>query len=432
MKPYDTLNLIQGSQEWLETRRKYVTASEIPIIMGRSPYQNTEGLIYEKTTGQTETLSQDKQDLFKKGHDIEEKARQALVGDGYNFLPAVIISRNIPELLASLDGLDEANNTICEIKYVGAAQLKKLGVDKNLPIHHFIQIQAQLLASDAKRCLYYASDSKNIFLKHIEPDLEFFKLIENEIKKFVVKMKNAKGALQPKEEVQKEFVMSKDVITNTPHNSSFTDTQKRLLKTQICPGASDDELSLFMAVAKKTELDPFTRQIYGIMRNGKLSIQTSIDGFRLIAARTGEYEGQVGPFWCGMDGAWRDVWLESLPPSAAKVGVWRKGFKEPIWGVARFEAYAARYNGKLNNMWQKLSDLMIGKCAEALALRRAFPNELSGIYSQDEMAQASNHEKPEVPVKDLPQGFSEPNFDDKESWESMSKEKPKDKQLTLS
>ncbi len=445
---------IQKSFEWLELRRKYITASDIPIIMGRSPYKTVEDLINEKTTGQTETLSQDKIELFKKAEDIESKARQELIGDGYNFETRVIISKTVPELLASLDGFDQKYNTILEVKYIGRVKLNTLTIDKNLPLHHFIQIQAQLLASGAKKCLYYASDSKNIFLKDIMPDLDFFELIKKEIKAFIVKLNNVKSLRNaardnvPKIEDQsiskpevKELIMSKEVVP-TNSNNDFTANQKHLLKTQICPGASDDELSLFMAVAKKTGLDPFSRQIYGFMRKEKsktgqwlqkLSIQTSIDGFRLIAARTNEYEGQVGPLWCGEDGEWKDVWLSNLPPAAAKVGVWRKGFKEPIYSVAKFESYAQRYDGKLSNMWQKFSDLMISKCAEALALRRAFPNELSGIYSSDEMAQTQNIERPEVPARALPQASPEPDFDSMvdAEFERLSKEKPKGNQASL-
>lgn len=396
---------IQKSPEWLELRRKYITASEVPIIMGRSPYRTLQELVYEKTTGTMEVLSQDKIDLFKKADDIEIKARESLIGDGYNFEPQVILSKTVPDLLASLDGFDQNHNTILEVKYIGRAKLIKLEQDKNLPVHHYIQIQAQLLASGAKRCLYYASDSKNIFLKNIEPDLEFFETIKKEIKKVSQNLKDIreaqKGVLLDPIIVNKELEVSKEVITSNQNTNSakglFTEAQKHLLKTQICPGASDDQLSLFQAICEKTNLDPFTRQIYGIVRQGKLSIQTSIDGFRLIAARTLEYEGQSGPFWCGEDAVWRDVWLAKTPPSASKVGVFRKGFKEPIWAIARFDAYAQSYQGKLSNMWQKFSDLMIGKCAEALALRRAFPNELSGLYTSDEMGQTTNTE----PIKEI-------------------------------
>jgi phage recombination protein Bet len=191
--------------------------------------------------------------------------------------------------------------------------------------------------------------------------------------------------------------MNKLVKVDQAHPAYFDKDQIALIKRTICKGATDDELKMFMYQAERTGLDPFARQIYSIERREKRgdswvtvrSIQTSIDGFRLIAERTGKYAGQVGPFWCGPDGGWQDAWLDGDPPTAAKVGVLRTDFKEPCWGVARFDAYAQRGKEGLTRMWKVMGDVMVAKCAEALALRKAFPQELSGLYTGDEMQQAT-------------------------------------------
>lgn len=172
-----------------------------------------------------------------------------------------------------------------------------------------------------------------------------------------------------------------------PVGQTWNAEQTAVIKQLVCVGATDAELALFAEVCRKTGLDPFSRQIYGIKRRSKqgdrLTIQTSIDGFRLIAERSDRYGGQLGPYWCGPDGQWTEVWLSDKPPAAAKVGVIRTDWREPLWSVALYREYRQD-----SPMWDRMAANMLAKCAESLALRRAFPAELSGLYTAEEMDQA--------------------------------------------
>jgi phage recombination protein Bet len=181
----------------------------------------------------------------------------------------------------------------------------------------------------------------------------------------------------------------------------FSDKQIALIKSQIAPKATDSELQLFLYQAKRTGLDPLTRQIYAIHRAckenvkgewvwvNKMSIQTSIDGFRVIAERSGDYAGQDEPLFVEENG--KLIYC--------KVAVYR--FRGDVrYQAAVGVAYWSEYvqTDKDNNpsgLWKKMPHTMLAKVAEALALRKAYPQDLSGLYTGDEMAQAEEP-KPSV------------------------------------
>lgn len=199
-------------------------------------------------------------------------------------------------------------------------------------------------------------------------------------------------------------------LTVTGSQDFWSDEQRAVLAQIGVENAPRADLKMFLQQCQRTGLDPWSRQIYMIGRNQwdrrtqgyvtKWNIQTSIDGFRVIAERSGKYAGQTPVEWCGKDGQWQDVWLSDQPPAAARVGVYRSDFSAPLYATAHFAEYAPRdkKSGNLTGLWATLSAHMIAKVAEALALRKAFPNDMSGLYTGDEMAAADNNDagKPNV------------------------------------
>jgi phage recombination protein Bet len=165
---------------------------------------------------------------------------------------------------------------------------------------------------------------------------------------------------------------------------------------------TEAELMAFLHECQRRKLDPFSRQIYLIGRKDKSKgrkvyrSQTSIDGFRLIARRAADKSGidysYEDTIWYGADGSRHEIWLADRPPSGAKVVVIRGGAR--FDAVARYGAYVQTdWDGNPLKQWRTMPDVMIAKCAEALALRKAFPEDLGGIYTEDEMGQADNPQR---------------------------------------
>jgi phage recombination protein Bet len=164
--------------------------------------------------------------------------------------------------------------------------------------------------------------------------------------------------------------------------------------------APDADKQVFHHVCQITGLDPFRKQIYMIGRpekqedgsyRKKWTIQTAIDGFRVVAEEHPQFAGTLDPEWCGPDGVWRETWTDPRPPVMARVKVLRHDRAHPITLPLRFNEFAATFkNGDLRAQWREKPAHMIAKCAEAAALRKAFPQQLAGVYTDDEMEHTDN------------------------------------------
>ena len=209
------------------------------------------------------------------------------------------------------------------------------------------------------------------------------------------------------------------LVQTTP--GDFRQDQIDLIKSTVAAGTTDLELQLFLEVCKSTGLNPFQRQIYAIKRKTgreeKMTIQTGIDGYRLIAARSGVHLGTT-------DAEYGPITAEGFPEWARVIV--RKlvhGQVAEFPATARWSEYVQQKDEWVNNqrtgkktvtdMWAKMPHTMLGKCAEALALRKAFPAELSGVYSDVEMQQADNAAP--VQVEKAPQKAQ----DNRAAWEKV-------------
>jgi len=187
-------------------------------------------------------------------------------------------------------------------------------------------------------------------------------------------------------------------------------SQLALLKRTIAKGSTDDELMLFLQVCAGANLNPYLKQVHFVKRwDSKAgeevgTIQTGIDGFRAIAESSGQYAGSDDAIFDDKENELEiDVWENGKKTGKKKVSVPSKATvtvyklmganRYPFVATARWSEY---YPGdKQGYMWRKMPYGQLAKCAEALALRKAFPKLLSGFYVQEEMDQ-SKGQAPQV------------------------------------
>lgn len=182
------------------------------------------------------------------------------------------------------------------------------------------------------------------------------------------------------------------MVPTAPVTIAAVDVLERLqtVRSVLAPDLNAEELQLFALVAQRSGLDPFAKQLYAIKRSGRVTFQTGIDGYRSVAARTGQYEGSSDPDF----GEWLD---KPFPhPTWAHVIAyrWQNGRRIEQEATAHWDEYYPGRAGQVPGyrdegfMWLNKPRVMIGKVAEAIALRKAFPYVLADVYIAEEMEQA--------------------------------------------
>lgn len=217
-----------------------------------------------------------------------------------------------------------------------------------------------------------------------------------------------------------EALKSKTLATIRPEQQTWDENQLAILRSLGIEDASKADVDLFFHYCRTTGLDPFRKLIYMIGRNTKVSewvdderaqngrrkverwvtkytIQVGIDGYRKngreAAKRYGDTLSLEGPFFTGEDDFhvtddgeviqhWRKVWPKGRPPHAARFVVWRDG--EAFEGIAHYDEFVQTgYQDQPNSMWAKMPRNQLAKCAEALAWRRAYPDDFAGLILED-------------------------------------------------
>lgn len=171
-----------------------------------------------------------------------------------------------------------------------------------------------------------------------------------------------------------------------------------IYRRQFVPSTTtDDEWTIFVEMCRTYQLSPMRRQMYLIARYDyakKRSVSTpqiSIGGLRALAQRTNEFEGTTEPQWADEEGNWYTCWpkAKGAHPYAARIGIYRRGFRAPVWGIRYFHEVAQRKQDKsLTKFWDEQGLHMLVKCAEADGLRKAFEEQCGGVYIHEEMNQA--------------------------------------------
>lgn len=172
--------------------------------------------------------------------------------------------------------------------------------------------------------------------------------------------------------------MSTAVVPANQLPAPWSAEQERIIKEQVAggmnPPITNAEFAYFAEVCRTRRLSPIAGQIVPVRRGGKMIIQTTIHGLRAMADETGDYApGAATRYITTGD--------DKLFSAVAFVLKYAHG----AWHEVAETAHWDEYKDDRSPIWKDKPRLMLAKCAEALALRRAFPAKLGGIYTDDEL-----------------------------------------------
>lgn len=206
-------------------------------------------------------------------------------------------------------------------------------------------------------------------------------------------------------------------LATIPASNIWSGSQLSLIKRTVAADCNSQEFDLFVTVARNAGLDPFRKQISALVFNKnkpdkrRMAIVTTIDGLRVIAARSQRYRPDEDEPEYVIDPALKSD-TNPLGLEKALVRIWiadaqREGGWKRVTGVAYWDEFAPVSDEWAENPdtgrrgptgrkvldtsgnWARMPRIMLAKCAEAQALRKAFPEDLSSLYERAELDQAS-------------------------------------------
>lgn len=150
-------SLIQGSEEWKKLRRSHITATDLPVLMGLSPWSTPYQLWQEKLGLKA---PKEVNQAMQRGLDLESTARDIFVEKrGISVSPKVVFHGIHNQFMASLDGISGDGKIIVEIKCPGKSA-HDIALSGKIPEHYYPQLQWQIACADTNKAFYLSYDGQ--------------------------------------------------------------------------------------------------------------------------------------------------------------------------------------------------------------------------------------------------------------------------------